>query len=90
MVDRRHQDELHDIQQDIRREECTDRDVEAVSEFQHFCARVAAGWAEEALLSATAGHAGDSGAEDLADDEVCQGGNEEGAGEEVDEDEHQG
>lgn len=36
MIDHRHEDVLDDVEQDIWREKGADRDIETVSEFQHF------------------------------------------------------
>jgi hypothetical protein len=54
MVQDGHEDVLDDVEEDVRREECPDRDVETVSEFKDICATCSTGGPEEALLSSAA------------------------------------
>jgi hypothetical protein len=70
VVYHRHEDVLKYVEEDVRREEGPDGDVEAVSEFQNFGSASAARRAEEALLAPAAGEACDSRTQQAADEVV--------------------
>lgn len=53
VVDGRHQDVLHNVEQNIRWEECSYRDVKAVPKFKSISASCATGRIKETLLSPT-------------------------------------
>ena len=89
VINRRHEDILHDVQQDVRWKEGAGCNVEAVAELESF-GLGGCGGGEEACLAAPAGEASYTRPKEAADEEVEEGANQKGAKEEVDEDEGEG
>lgn len=89
VINPRHENELDDIEEDVRGKECPDRDIEAVSKFKYFGSGPAGG-SKQALLSSSPRQACHARSQYATHDEVGQSGHQQRAGEKVNEDEHDG